>query len=119
MKKVSGVKGKHDQPPTFRERMLFAIWLAGKVLGVENSKQFAKAIGKGASQLSKWVNSNPRPALESIKLIATAVGISAAWLDDPKQPDAREPADFPVWLAARRAFEQEEAAKPRRSSGSR
>lgn len=117
MKKVSGAQEHNANPSTFRERLLFVIWLSGKVLGVENATQFAQAIGKGASQLSKWVNENPRPEWGSIRSIAEVVGISAAWLDDPMQRDAVEPAEFPEWLAARHSREAAAAKARRRKSG--
>jgi transcriptional regulator with XRE-family HTH domain len=102
VKKLSDVDEKEKAPSTFGERLLFAIWLSAKTLGTDNSKQFARAIGKGAPQLSKWVNEKPRPEWPSIKKIADAVGIDPLWLDEPTREGAKEPDDFPAWLRARR-----------------
>jgi hypothetical protein len=115
VKKESGDQEKQKIPSTFRERMLFVIWLAGKVLGTDNSQQFARALRKGASQLSKWVNENPRPEWESIKKIADTVRVDPMWLDDPIRPGAHVPPDFEEWLTARRERQAAEA-KPRRSA---
>ena len=93
---------QENEPPSFGERLTFAIWLAGKVLGVENSEQFARAAQKGPSQLSKWIREDPRPNWESINALAKAVQIDPVWLDDPTRPNAIEPLDFPQWIAARR-----------------
>lgn len=105
MTQSSGRPKKGDES-TLSERLLFAVWLSGKILGTENSKQFAAQIQKGASQLSKWVNESPRPSWENIKLIADAVRISAVWLDDPSRSGAQEPDEFPEWLASRRRRQQ-------------
>lgn len=94
---------QNDQPSTFGERLAFAIWLAGKVLGVENAKDFAGVLGKGQPQLSRWLREDPRPAWPTIKQIAEAVDISALWLDDPTARGAIEPEDFGQWLENRRA----------------
>lgn len=85
------------------ERLLFVIWLSGKVLGADDSKSFAAAIGKGPTQLSRWVSEKSRPEWDTVKKIAQAVGISAMWLDDPSHPDAIEPPDFATWIIPRRA----------------
>lgn len=100
--------GRSGKPPasTLGERLLFAVWLGGKILGAENSKQFADAIGKGAPQLSKWVKEEPRPSWENVKLIADAVGIDAGWLDDPTRAGTVEPPDFAQWFAARKDREK-------------
>lgn len=105
---ISGRKERDDeQLSAFGERLLFAIWLAGKVLGVENAKDFAEAIGKDASQLSRWMKESPRPSWGTIKKIADSLGINAQWLDEPTREGASVPDDFPVWLAARRRREAE------------
>lgn len=105
--------GKQSDPATLSERLLFAIWLAGKTLGVQNAKQFAEAIGKGAPLLSKWVSGEKRPSWGSLKTVADAVGIDAGWLDDPTRNGAVEPADFAQWLGARRAREKRTRRKGR------
>lgn len=114
VKKTSGQETQQNRPSAFGERLLFVIWLAGKVLGVENSKQFAAAVGKGPSQLSRWVREDPRPGWETIKSLADAVSIDPLWLDEPTRQGAREPADFPQWLQARR---QREHPQRRRANG--
>ncbi len=114
MTKLSVHAGQSHDRSSFGDRLLFVIWLAGKVLGVDNGKQFAAAIGKGPSQLSRWLNEDPRPNWETIKAIADSVKISAVWLDDPSRADATEPPDFAEWLRARR-----QRAKGRRASGER
>jgi transcriptional regulator with XRE-family HTH domain len=100
-----------ERPATFGERLLFAIWLGGKVLGTDNTKEFAEAIGKNGSQVSKWIAEDPRPGWDSIKAVATAVGIDPAWLDDPQAQRAEVPADFPQWIAARRERERQSRRK--------
>jgi transcriptional regulator with XRE-family HTH domain len=102
VKKVSGSERQQKSPSQFGERLLFVIWLAGKILGVENAKQFAEAIGKGQSQLSRWVKEDPRPEWTTIKRIADSVSVDPLWLDEPSRPGAVEPADFAQWLDARR-----------------
>lgn len=96
------------------ERLLFAVWLAGKILGAQNAKQFAEVIDKGAAQLSKWIQGTQRPSWESIKLVADAVQIDPVWLDDPTRPGAVEPPDFDQWFAARRAREKPPAKRKAR-----
>ena len=113
MKQSSGPERKETGQSTFGERLLFVIWLGGRVLGVENNKQFAEAIDKGAAQLSKWVREEPRPSWENIKTIAGAVGVEAAWLDDPARAAGSEPPDFAEWLAARREREKRLRRKAR------
>lgn len=95
-------------PPSFGDRLTFAIWLAGKVLGVDNAKQFSLAIDKDAAQLSKWVREDPRPGWTNIKAVADAVGIDPLWLDDPSRDGVKEPPDFAQWWAAR--VERQKAA---------
>jgi transcriptional regulator with XRE-family HTH domain len=104
---------QENEPPSFGERLTFAIWLAGKVLGVENSEQFARAAKKGPSQLSKWAREDPRPNWDSIKALAEAVQIDPVWLDDSTRPNAIEPPDFPQWIAARRQRAQQTRPKRR------
>jgi transcriptional regulator with XRE-family HTH domain len=106
MKRISS-QGEKPAPSELGERLLFTVWLAGKILGAQNAKQFAEVIGKGAAQLSKWVQGKPRPSWESIKLVADSVGIDPVWLDDPTRAGAAEPADFAQWLAAKRGREQD------------
>jgi transcriptional regulator with XRE-family HTH domain len=91
-----------ESPSSFGERLGFVIWLAGKVLGVDSGKQFAQAIGKRSSQLSRWLKEDPRPEWATIKRMADAVGVSPMWLDEPTANGAVEPDDFPEWLVARR-----------------
>jgi len=117
VKKDSVHHPQQNGQATFGERLLFVIWLSGKVLGVENAQQFAKAVGKGASQLSRWVREDPRPNWDSIKRVADAVGVDALWLDEPGRKGAVEPPDFPEWLAARRLRAQPKG-KRRASGGS-
>lgn len=118
MRKISGLEEKQDGRPvvksTFRDRLFFVIWYAGRELGTENMKQFGEAIGKKGTQLSKWAKEEPRPSWESIKAIADVVHLSAAWLDDPDRLEAQEPPEFAGWLAARRQREQREQREKRR-----
>jgi transcriptional regulator with XRE-family HTH domain len=109
----SSSRGRQAQSSTLRERLLFVVWLGGKILGAENSKQFAEVIGKGAPQLSKWINEDPRPSWENIKLIADAVRIDPVWLDAPTRENAVEPTDFAQWIGARREREGKKSRVPR------
>ena len=110
----SSSDGKQLAPSTLSERLLFAVWLAGKTLGAQNGKQFAEEIGKGAPLLSRWITGEKRPNWDSLKTVADAVGISAIWLDDPTRPEAVEPPDFGQWLIARRARERRLREKTKR-----
>lgn len=92
--KRSSSRDEKSSSDDLGERLLFAVWLGGKILGTTNSKQFAEVIGKGAAQLSKWIQGKPRPSWESIKLVADAVQIDAVWLDEPQRPGAIEPPDY-------------------------
>lgn len=96
------MKKRNPSLPTFGERLRFAIWLSAKNLGTESAKELSEVLGKKQGQISSWIKEDPRPAYENIKLIAERIGISAAWLDDPLSPDAREPELWPEWFAARR-----------------
>lgn len=89
---------------TIGDRLRFVIWFAALRLGAWTSKEFAAAVGKAESQLSRWVRDAPRPDWSNTKDIAGKVGVSAAWLDDPASPDAQEPELFQPWLRARREF---------------
>lgn len=113
MKQSSSLASKQNAPASLGERLLFSIWLAGKKLGTENSKQFAAEIEKGAPQLSRWVTGEQIPSWASIKIVADAVGIDPVWLDDPTRDGAKEPPDFGEWIAARRARERKEGPKRR------
>lgn len=86
------------------DRLRFVIWLSALRLGAWTSKEFASAIGKAESQIPRWVREAPRPDWPNIKDLASSAGVSAAWLDDPRSADAKEPELFPEWLTARRAF---------------
>lgn len=102
----SSSDNQDDSPSTIGERLLFCTWLSAKVLGTESQREFARAIGKGGTQLSKWIAEDPRPSWDSIKAIADALGINAAWLDEPGR-GGDVPRDFPEWLAARRRRQAE------------
>lgn len=103
---------KENEPlSTMGDRLLFTIWLAGKVLGVDSAKDFADAIGKGATQVSNWVKGQKRPEWDTIKRIADAVGINAVWLDDPTRSEAVEPPDFAEWIRPRREREKLKARR--------
>ena len=110
--------GSEGQPQrsSLGDRLRFVIWLAALRLGVQDQKDFAAAIERSPTQLSTWLAEKPRPAFETIRLIAGAVDISAAWLDDPMSRDAREPELWPQWYAARlerlRELAAQEAARP-------
>lgn len=113
MKQSSSGASKQNAPASLGERLLFAVWLAGKKLGVESSKQFAEEIEKGAPQLSRWVTGEQTPSWASIKIVADAVGIDPVWLDDPAREGAKEPADFAEWIVARRTRERKAKARER------
>lgn len=115
MKKSSSVIGQENsRPATFADRLLFVIWLAGKELGVENVGQFADAIDKNPTQLSRWIKEDPRPSWDSIKRIADAVSVDAVWLDTPERPGTTEPPDFAKWFAAKLRREQPESRRKKR-----
>jgi transcriptional regulator with XRE-family HTH domain len=101
---------KKERPPTLRERLLFVVWLAGREVGTDGSGDFAQAIGKDPTQLSRWVKERERPSWDSIKRLADAVGIDAVWLDEPTRSGAVEPPDFPRWYASRLKREAERPA---------
>jgi len=87
--------------PSFGDRLRFAVWLSGKTLGVDSAKELAGVLGKGGGQLSSWVNENPRPSWENIKLIGEMIGVNPTWLDDPSSKDAKEPTDWAGWWEPR------------------
>lgn len=87
--------------PTIGDRLRFVAWFAALKLGVDSGQELAALLGGAKNQFSKWVNENPRPSWESIKRIATTVGINAAWLDDPSLPGAVEPEDWAEWWGNR------------------
>jgi hypothetical protein len=98
--------------PEFGDRLQFAIVLGQLRLGAADQRGFAAKIEKREDQLSKWLKANPRPNQVSIKDIAAAVGIDWLWLDDPDDPRAHEPPEFPRWWAGWRASLLANGARP-------
>lgn len=96
------------------------MWWSALKLGTWTGKEFALKVGKLETQISGWVREDPKPGWEIIKLIAGAVDVSPAWLDDPRTAGAEEPELFAEWLTARRRIvaerEEAEAGKARRES---
>jgi hypothetical protein len=104
--------------PAFGDRLRFAMWLSAMQLGTWNAKEFAAAVGRQETQISRWAREDPKPGWDVIKDLAVRVRISPTWLDDPSTPGAMPPEMFDQWLDARRRFVAQRNAEqaPRRSA---
>lgn len=106
---VSRGPARVPKPPSYAERLDFAVWLAQLTMGIADQGDLGVAIGKAANTVSKW--RGKQPSFEQSRLLANAVGISASWLHDPALPEAVVPELFGTWLESRRAAERRPAAK--------